>query len=126
MISGYATPEATQSLAEAFPRLTFNRLGKSGLLASAAGFGCYRVNAGVTSHASALKKALTGAINLIDTSANYADGGSEQLVGEVLKELIGSGRMSRDQFVIVSKGGYIQGNNYTLSQQRKKDGNPFE
>ena len=126
MISGHATPEGTQSLAQAFPRLTFNRLGKSGLLASAVGFGCYRVNAGVTAHANALKKALAEGVNLIDTSANYADGGSEQLVGEVLDELIGSSRMSRDQVVIVSKGGYLQGNNYTLSQQRKKDGNPFE
>ena len=126
MISGYATPDGTQQLADQFSGLAYTALGSTGLLVSGAGFGCYRVNAGVTSHAKALKKALTEGVNLIDTSANYADGGSEQLVGEVLKRLIESGRMNREQVVVVSKGGYLQGNNYTLSQQRKNDGNPFE
>ena len=126
MISGYATPAGTQKLAEQFSRLTFNPLGETGLFASSAGFGCYRVNAGVVAHEKALKKALTGGINLIDTSANYADGGSEALVGEVLKDLIDSDRISRDQVVVVSKGGYLQGNNYALSQQRKNDGKPFK
>ncbi len=126
MISGYATAEGTQQLAGRFSGLAFTVLGSTELLVSGAGFGCYRVNAGVTAHAKALEKALTAGINLIDTSANYADGGSEQLVGEVLKALIESGRISRDQVVVVSKGGYLQGNNYALSQQRKNDGNPFE
>ena len=126
MISGYATPAGTQKLAEQFSRLTFNPLGETGLCASSAGFGCYRVNAGVVAHEKALKKAMTSGINLIDTSANYADGGSEKLVGEVLKDLIDSGSISRDQVVVVSKGGYLQGNNYVLSQQRKNDGNPFK
>lgn len=126
MISGYATPDGTQQAADQFSGLAFTSLGSTGLWVSGAGFGCYRVNTGVTAHATALEKALTSGINLIDTSANYADGGSEQLVGEVLAALIGSGRMNREQVVIVSKGGYLQGNNYTLSQQRKADGNPFE
>ncbi len=126
MISGYATPAGTQQVADQFSGLAFTTLGSTGLLVSEAGFGCYRVNVGVTAHANALKKALTSGINLIDTSANYADGGSEQLVGEVLKRLIESGRINREQVVVVSKGGYLQGNNYTLSQQRKNDGNPFE
>lgn len=126
MISGYATPDGTQQVADQFSGLAFTSLGSTGLWVSGAGFGCYRVNTGVTAHATALEKALTSGINLIDTSANYADGGSEQLVGEVLAALIGSGRMNREQVVIVSKGGYLQGNNYTLSQQRKADGNPFE
>ena len=95
-------------------------------MVSGAGFGGYRVNAGVAAHEEALKKALTGGINLIDTSANYADGGSEQLVGQVLKDLIESDRITREQVVVVSKGGYLQGNNYALSQQRKNDGKPFE
>ena len=88
MISGHATPEGTQTLAGQFAGLPFNPLGETGLRVSPAGFGCYRVNAGVSAHARALEKALTGGINIIDTSANYADGGSEQLVGGVLKDLI--------------------------------------
>jgi len=126
MIHGSATAEGTQQVAGQFSGNAFNLLGSTGLLVCAAGFGCYRVNAGVAAHATALKKALTGGINLIDTSANYADGGSEQLVGEVLEDLIESGRMTREQVVVVSKGGYLQGKNHALSQQRKNDGNPFE
>ena len=126
MISGYATPAGTQQIADQFSGLVFTPFGSTGLLVSGAGFGCYRVNVGVTAHANALKKALTSGVNLIDTSANYADGGSEQLVGEVLAALIESGRMNREQVVVVSKGGYLQGNNYALSQQRKADGNPFK
>jgi aryl-alcohol dehydrogenase-like predicted oxidoreductase len=126
MISGYATPDGTQSLADAFPRLAFNRLGTTGLVVSSAGFGCYRINVGVTAHAHALEHALTSGVNLIDTSANYADGGSEKLVGEVLKRLIESDRINRNQIVVVSKGGYLQGSNYALSQQRKNEGNPFK
>jgi len=126
MISGYATPDGTQQFADHFSAYSFNPLGRTGLLVSGAGFGGYRVNAGVAAHEEALKKALTGGINLIDTSANYADGGSEQLVGQVLKDLIESDRITREQVVVVSKGGYLQGNNYALSQQRKNDGKPFE
>ncbi len=126
MISGHATPEGTRQFAGQFSELSFQPLGRTGLLVSAAGFGCYRVNAGVTAHTKALEKALSGGVNLIDTSANYADGGSEQLVGEVLKTLIEAGRINREQVVVVSKGGYLQGNNYALSQQRKREGNPFE
>ena len=40
-------------------------------------------------HREALHLALEGGINLIDTSANYGDGDSEALVGEVLTGLIG-------------------------------------
>ena len=126
MISGHATPTGTRQLAEQFSNLTFNPLGKTDLLVSAAGFGGYRIDAGVTAHEAALNQALTNGINLIDTSANYADGGSEQLVGEVIANLIESGRIARAQLVVVSKGGYLQGSNYVLNQQRKTDGNPFK
>jgi len=62
---------------------------------------------------------------LIDTSANYADGGSETLVGQVLGKLIDSGELARDEVVVVSKVGYLQGQNYALSPERKQQGRPF-
>jgi hypothetical protein len=92
---------------------------------SQAGFGCYRISAGVAHHEKALAMALTGGINLIDTSANYADGGSEILVGQVLAKLMGSGELSRNEIVVVSKVGYLQGQNYALSKERKQAGRPF-
>jgi aryl-alcohol dehydrogenase-like predicted oxidoreductase len=97
----------------------------SQLSVSQAGFGCYRVSVDVPHHEKALHTALTEGINLIDTSANYADGDSEKLVGKVLGNLVQSGDLARDEVVVVSKVGYLQGQNYTLSQERKQQGRPF-
>jgi aryl-alcohol dehydrogenase-like predicted oxidoreductase len=100
-------------------------LGRTGLQASGAGFGGYRISSGVRHHEQALNTALCSGINLIDTSANYADGGSETLVGAVLQELTAGGAVQRQQVIVVSKVGYLQGANYALSQQRKGEGRPF-
>ena len=54
-------------------------------------------------HESALRRYLAMGGNLIDTSANYGDGASEELVGKVLAGL------PRDRVIVVTKGGYIQG-----------------
>ena len=63
---------------------------------------------------------------MIDTSSTYTDGNSELLVGAVLKKLVTDDKVSRESIVIVTKGGYLQGQNFTLSQLRKKDNKPFE
>jgi aryl-alcohol dehydrogenase-like predicted oxidoreductase len=125
VIQGYATPQGTASYAERHAPLTYGDLGRTGLMVSQAGFGCYRVDVSVETHRRALAKALLAGINLIDTSANYADGGSERLVGKVLGELIDSGKLSREEIVVVTKGGYLQGENYEISQERKRGGKPF-
>ena len=125
MIKGFATREATAIHAERFRKIQHSLLGRTGLHCSQAGFGCYRVADGVPRHREALCLALENGINLIDTSANYADGASEALVGKVLAEVIQSGRLKREEIVVVTKAGYLQGQNYTLSQQRRAKGNPF-
>ena len=125
MITGYAGAEATKNWIQRHGSLAGNKIGGTGLTVSQAGFGCYRVSAGVAHHARALRNALCEGINLIDTSANYADGGSETLVGQVLEELIEDGELRRSEIVVVSKAGYLQGQNYTLSQERKQQGRPF-
>lgn len=126
MIPASATIEGTEEYAARHPRIAFSTLGRTGLRVSPAGFGCYRVAKGITDHENALKKALMNGINLIDTSTNYADGDSERLVGEVLQERIQSGELNRDQVIVVSKAGYLQGQNYALSQERKQSGREFE
>ena len=125
-IHHHATPEATSALAENHPEFDYRELGSTGLLTSQAGFGCYRVSTGAAHHGQAMEKALVGGINLIDTSANYADGGSEKLIGKVLDKLISAGKKKREEIIIVSKVGYLQGQNYTLSQERQSQGRPFE
>ena len=69
------------------------------------GFGAYRISVKSQEHREALIYALENGCGLIDTSANYTDGDSELLIGEVLQ--------SRSDFkpLIVSKAGYIQGQN---------------
>lgn len=124
MIQGYATQEATKAHMQRHP-IACSSLGMSQLTVSQAGFGCYRVSAGVAHHEAALRRALAAGINLIDTSTNYADGGSESLVGQVLTNLIQSDDLARNEVVVVSKVGYLQGQNLVLSRECKQLGRPF-
>jgi len=125
VVKNFASSEETLCRSRTYPDIAFRPLGNTGLWASQAGFGGYRITSGITEHRNALEKALTGGINLIDTSANYADGKSELLIGQVLTDLIDSGHLSREQLIVVSKVGYLQGQNYEFSQQRKAQGKPF-
>jgi aryl-alcohol dehydrogenase-like predicted oxidoreductase len=125
LIEGFATPEATYAYGKQHQVLNFSELNSTGILVSQAGFGCYRLDPRVKEHGDSLRKSLLSGVNLIDTSSNYGDGGSEELVGAVLEELITSGDIYRDSVVVVSKVGYLQGQNYQLSQERKKQGIPF-
>jgi aryl-alcohol dehydrogenase-like predicted oxidoreductase len=89
------------------------------------GFGCYRIDDRVEEHYNALRKAVTNGITLIDTSANYTDGRSEILVGNVISDLITEKKIRREDVTIVTKGGYMQGQNYKFALKRKKQGTPF-
>jgi aryl-alcohol dehydrogenase-like predicted oxidoreductase len=64
-------------------------------------------------------------VNLVDTSTNYTDGGSERLIGQVLGDAIGRGRIAREGIVVVSKIGYVQGENMALAREREAAGRPF-
>jgi len=101
------------------------QFGNTGLIVSRLGFGSYRIDEITAAHAGALKLALRSGINLIDTSTNYTDGGSERLIGRVLKELFGRGELQREEVVIVSKAGYVQGQNMQLAQERERQGREF-
>lgn len=125
MISGAATIEGTTALANQFKHLQYNTLGRTRWQVSQAGFGGYRVSTGIDAHSQAMSRSLSNGINLIDTSTNYTDGGSEQLAGEVLAELISREGITRQGVVVVSKVGYLQGRNFALNQERKQRGNPF-
>jgi hypothetical protein len=103
----------------------YGPLGTTGLTCSRVGFGGYRVDDETPAHRAALEKALLEGSNLVDTSTNYADGGSERLVGEVLAELGRSGQLPREEVVVVSKIGYVQGQNMDLAADREASGRPF-
>ena len=120
-----ATASGTAEYAAKHRELFYRSFGNSGLVVSEAGFGGYRVDVSVAEHRQALEHALRSGINLIDTSANYADGGSERLVGAVLTDMIKLGEIGREHVVVVTKAGYLQGENLELSRQRKGEGVPF-
>ena len=125
MTKGFATHEGARSYMEQNSSVSYGELNGTGLLASQAGFGCYRVDETDPEHEKSLRKALLSGINLIDTSSNYGDGGAEKLVGEVLEDMVSSGAIARESVIVVSKVGYLQGQNYQISQERKRRGKPF-
>jgi aryl-alcohol dehydrogenase-like predicted oxidoreductase len=127
-LAGRATPEATRAHLAAFTAHAPHgqtALGETGLLVSRIGFGGYRVDDETPEHRLALRTALLSGCNLIDTSTNYTDGGSERLVGDVLHELTRDGRLRREAVVVVSKIGYVQGENLRLAMDRERAGSPF-
>src|SRR5678815_5347045 len=54
------------------------------------------------------------------------DGDSERLVGSVLRELIKSGELTREEVIVVSKIGYVQGDNLKQAEKREKAGHPYQ
>ena len=100
-------------------------LGATELSVSPIGFGGYRINEFDPDHRDALRNALLGGCNLIDTSSNYGDGSSERLVGQVLNELFDQGKLKREEIVLVTKGGYVQGENLKQARARKEGSDAF-
>ena len=73
-------------------------------------FGAYRVSNHSTDHFDAMLKAVNDGCSLIDTSSNYTGGESEKLIAQVLK------KADRTP-IIVSKVGYIQGENISVMEE---------
>jgi aryl-alcohol dehydrogenase-like predicted oxidoreductase len=126
-LAGRATAEATGALAarQGDRAQAWAALGSTGLRVSRVGFGGYRVDDETPEHRSALEAALQGGVNLVDTSTNYTDGGSERLVGQVLESMVRARRVRRDEVVVVTKAGYLQGENLERAEQRSRDGRPW-
>ncbi len=100
-------------------------LGNTGLIVSRIGFGSYRVDDQTPEHRAALDQALAAGCTLIDTSTNYTDGASERLVGETLDDLQRRDSKRRATVTVVSKIGYVQGQNMILAMERESKGRPF-
>ncbi|MBK7227563.1 MAG: aldo/keto reductase [Ignavibacteriales bacterium] len=120
-----ASVEGTKNYISNFSDIKSKVLGKTGFEVSICGFGGYRIDDGIPQHQNALEKALLSGINLIDTSSNYFDGGSEFLVGKVLNKLVAENKINRENVIVVSKGGYLQGSNLKLGMEREQSGKPF-
>ncbi|MEE8133777.1 MAG: aldo/keto reductase, partial [Gemmatimonadales bacterium] len=124
-VEGSATATGTSRYRERFGDRGYRSFGTTGWSTSIIGFGGYRVTDGIPEHREALTRAVLSGVNLIDTSTNYMDGGSERLVGSVLRELIEGGEVLRDEIVVVSKIGYVQGENHAIAVKREEEGRPY-
>lgn len=84
------------------------------------GFGSYRVSIKSAEHKTALIDALKAGCSLIDTSSNYTNGDSEELIGQVLLE--------HPEFnpIIITKAGYIQGKNLKTLEELNEKGLALE
>lgn len=124
MTPGSASAEGTRRYAQraidqGIPATAYRGLGRTGLVASSLGFGGYRIDDRTPEHTAALEQALLGGVNLIDTSTNYTDGCSESCIGDVL------GRHRREEIIVVSKVGYVQGQALRLARAREQRGSAF-
>jgi len=128
-IPGYATQDSTFECAARFKNQygsdAFRILGRTNLSVSKIGFGTYRCHQNNEVHSQALQSAIQQGCNIIDTSANYTDGFAESLIGDVLNREIVWGNSKREETVLVSKAGYIQGENMKLAQKNENENNPF-
>ena len=131
-IAGCATPEATVSFADrmrarypSFEPSAYRPLPGTNLVTSKVGYGSYRVHNQSEEHVATLKNAIEAGCNLIDTSSNYTDGGSETLIGDVLRGLIEAQTIRREEVIVVSKVGYMQGKNLNEAVQLEQVGKPY-
>ncbi|MBI4610744.1 MAG: aldo/keto reductase [Candidatus Rokubacteria bacterium] len=111
MIPGYATPEGTAAYRQRATRAVadhFRLLEDCAL--SSVGIGTYlgpEDDATDRLYREAAIRALELGANVIDTAVNYRHQRSERAIGEALAELIGSGRLKREEVVVATKGGFI-------------------
>lgn len=126
MATAQGTENYFQRLAhKSIPDHAMRTLGQTGFKVSSIGFGGYRIHHDSIEHAKALRYALLNGFNLIDTSSNYGDGGSEILIGNLIQEMFSRNELTRDEIVIVSKAGYVQGENMKLARENEAGGQPF-
>jgi len=110
---------AQRAIGQGIPASAYRGLGRTGLVTSSLGFGSYRIDDRTPEHALALETALLGGVNLIDTSTNYTDGSSESCIGNVLV------RHLREELIVVSKVGYVQGQALAMARTREQRGSAF-
>lgn len=133
-LAGSATSAGTKAYVERIcaekrnPQLAMTGyvpFGNTGLTTSKLGFGGYRIGLEDPEHREAIVRSLLNGCNLIDTSTNYTDGDSERLIGLVLADLIKKGQLRREEVIVMSKIGYVQGQNLARAQARESTGRPY-
>jgi aryl-alcohol dehydrogenase-like predicted oxidoreductase len=112
MFAGFATPQATAQFAGRFPHeqsAGFYRTAQE-CTVSSLGIGTYLGHmdeATDTAYSNAVTRALSGGINVIDTSLNYRHQRSERSIGSALSRWVHDGGGTRDEVVVCTKAGFL-------------------
>ena len=118
MLSGHATAAGTARYRDRFANLRdaghFRQAdhvpGVSQLWLSSIGLGTYLgdpSDAADQSYMAAIEAGLRSGINVLDTAINYRHQRSERNIGAVLKQMIESGELHRDEVLVCTKAGYL-------------------
>jgi aryl-alcohol dehydrogenase-like predicted oxidoreductase len=110
MLKDRASAQATAAYASRFGQFPGNYRTMNGLSASSIGIGTYlgdEVAAKDSDYESAIRAAVLGGINLVDTAINYRFQRSERVIGRVIGSLTASRQISRGELIVATKGGYI-------------------
>ena len=108
-----------------YNQTSYRYLNGTDLMVSKVGYGSYRVDQQVDEHIESLEDSISSGCNIIDTSSNYTNGASEILIGNVLTKMMNQGKIERDEIILVSKTGYIQGDNLSQAIKREKTDQPW-
>ena len=129
---GNASAEGTQRFVNrmmqefsTYNQTSYRCLGGTNLMVSKVGYGSYRVDQQVDEHIESLEDSMRSGCNIIDTSSNYTNGASECLIGSALTKMINQGGVERDEIILVSKTGYIQGDNLDQAIKLEKRDQPW-
>ncbi len=111
-IKGYATPEGTAKYRERFAgRANQTHFRKaSRLFLSSIGIGTYLGKPNDETdrrYTEAVTRAVELGANVIDSAANYRCQRSEHAIGAALHDLFAAGKVSREELLICTKGGYL-------------------
>ncbi len=110
MLKNRATAEATAAYAGRFKILPSHFRPMFGLTGSSIGVGTYLGDESEEDdrgYEEAIKAALLGGINVIDTAVNYRFQRSERAVGRAIAELVAAGKVKREEIIVATKGGYV-------------------
>ena len=129
---GNASAEGTQRFVSrmrqefsTYNQTSYRYLNGTDLMVSKVGYGSYRVDQQVDEHIKSLEDSIRSGCNIIDTSSNYTNGASETLIGNVLTKMMNQGKIESDEIILVSKTGYIQGDNLSQAIKREKTDQPW-
>jgi aryl-alcohol dehydrogenase-like predicted oxidoreductase len=105
-----ATPAGTHNYANKFQLPSAHFRTSQNLTISSIGIGTYLGEPDEptdTAYRDAIVAAVENGCNLIDTAINYRFQRSERSIGAALQQLIKSGKFSREEIIVCSKGGFL-------------------